>query len=59
MMTAWNYGKLCQKVFLLVRTLGGTSYIRSLQGPLGNIPLVPTGGVTLENAEIFLQVGTA
>ncbi|PLZ84304.1 keto-deoxy-phosphogluconate aldolase, partial [Fischerella thermalis WC217] len=33
------------------------SYIKSLQGPLGHIPLIPTGGVTLKNAQEFLQAG--
>ncbi len=54
--TAWNYGASCVKVFP-VQSLGGTSYIKSLQGVLGHIPLIPTGGVTLENARDFLQVG--
>jgi 2-dehydro-3-deoxyphosphogluconate aldolase / (4S)-4-hydroxy-2-oxoglutarate aldolase len=54
--TAWNYGASCVKVFP-VQAVGGTSYIKSLQGPLGHIPLIPTGGVTLENAQDFLQVG--
>jgi len=54
--TAWNYGASCVKVFP-VQSLGGISYIKSLQGPLGHIPLIPTGGVTLENAKDFLQVG--
>ena len=54
--TAWNYGASCVKVFP-VQSVGGTSYIKSLQGLLGHIPLIPTGGVTLENAKDFLQVG--
>jgi len=34
------------------------SYIKGLQGPLGHIPLIPTGGVTLENApEFFCCLG--
>jgi 2-dehydro-3-deoxyphosphogluconate aldolase / (4S)-4-hydroxy-2-oxoglutarate aldolase len=55
-MTAWNYGASCVKVFP-VQAVGGISYIKSLQAPLGHIPLIPTGGVTLENAKDFLQVG--
>lgn len=55
-MTAWNYGASCVKVFP-VQAVGGTNYIKSLQGPLGHIPLIPTGGVTLENAKDFLEVG--
>ena len=54
--TAWNYGASCVKVFP-VQSVGGSNYIKSLQGPLGHIPLIPTGGVTLENAEDFLKVG--
>ncbi|PMB49120.1 keto-deoxy-phosphogluconate aldolase [Fischerella thermalis CCMEE 5201] len=54
--TAWNYGATCVKVFP-VQAVGGASYIKSLQGPLGHIPLIPTGGVTLKNAQEFLQAG--
>ncbi|TBR58894.1 keto-deoxy-phosphogluconate aldolase [Westiellopsis prolifica IICB1] len=54
--TAWNHGATCVKVFP-VQAVGGASYIKSLQGPLGHIPLIPTGGVTLKNAEEFLQAG--
>ncbi|MGB3655087.1 MAG: keto-deoxy-phosphogluconate aldolase, partial [Rivularia sp. (in: cyanobacteria)] len=31
--------------------------IKSLQAPLGQIPLIPTGGVTLENAAEFIASG--
>jgi 2-dehydro-3-deoxyphosphogluconate aldolase/(4S)-4-hydroxy-2-oxoglutarate aldolase len=54
--TAWTQGASCVKVFP-VQAVGGTSYIKSLQGPLGHIPLIPTGGVNLENAKDFLQAG--
>ncbi|AFZ55791.1 bifunctional 4-hydroxy-2-oxoglutarate aldolase/2-dehydro-3-deoxy-phosphogluconate aldolase [Anabaena cylindrica FACHB-243] len=54
--TAWSQGASCVKVFP-VQAVGGTSYIQSLQAPLGHIPLIPTGGVTLANAKDFLQVG--
>ncbi|MEA5573262.1 bifunctional 4-hydroxy-2-oxoglutarate aldolase/2-dehydro-3-deoxy-phosphogluconate aldolase [Calothrix sp. UHCC 0171] len=54
--SAWNLGVPCIKVFP-VQSLGGANYIKSLQGPLGHIPLIPTGGVTLENAHNFLQAG--
>lgn len=54
--TAWQAGATCVKVFP-IQAVGGASYIRSLQGPLGNIPLIPTGGVTLKNAKEFLQAG--
>lgn len=54
--TAWARGATCVKVFP-VQAVGGASYIKSLQGPLGHIPLIPTGGVTLENAKEFLRAG--
>jgi 2-dehydro-3-deoxyphosphogluconate aldolase / (4S)-4-hydroxy-2-oxoglutarate aldolase len=54
--TAWHQGASCVKVFP-VQAVGGASYIKSLQGPLGHIPMIPTGGVTLTNAQEFLQAG--
>jgi 2-dehydro-3-deoxyphosphogluconate aldolase/(4S)-4-hydroxy-2-oxoglutarate aldolase len=54
--TAWNQGATCIKVFP-VQAVGGAGYIKSLQAPLGQIPLIPTGGVTLENAVEFLRAG--
>lgn len=54
--TAWATGASCVKVFP-VQAMGGVSYIKSLQGPLGHIPLIPTGGVTLENAKEFIAAG--
>jgi 2-dehydro-3-deoxyphosphogluconate aldolase / (4S)-4-hydroxy-2-oxoglutarate aldolase len=54
--TAWNQGASCVKVFP-VQALGGANYIKSLQAPLGKIPLIPTGGVTVENVKGFLKAG--
>lgn len=54
--TAWQAGASGVKVFP-VQSLGGVDYIRNLQGPLGEIPLVPTGGVTIANAKDFLRAG--
>ncbi|HEY9695592.1 MAG TPA: bifunctional 4-hydroxy-2-oxoglutarate aldolase/2-dehydro-3-deoxy-phosphogluconate aldolase [Oculatellaceae cyanobacterium] len=53
---AWNAGASCVKVFP-VQAVGGVNYIKSLQAPLGKIPLIPTGGVTLDNAKAFLDAG--
>jgi len=53
---AWQAGATCVKVFP-VQAVGGVSYIQALQGPLGQIPLVPTGGVTVANAPDFLAAG--
>ena len=54
--TAWQAGATCVKVFP-ISALGGATYLKSLQGPLGHIPLIPTGGVTLENAKVFIDAG--
>lgn len=54
--TAWQAGASCVKVFP-IQAVGGVSYIKSLQGPLGEIPLIPTGGVTIENASQFIAAG--
>ncbi|HLP87008.1 MAG TPA: bifunctional 4-hydroxy-2-oxoglutarate aldolase/2-dehydro-3-deoxy-phosphogluconate aldolase [Nostocaceae cyanobacterium] len=55
-MTAWHSGASCVKVFP-VQAVGGINYLKSLQAPLGDIPLIPTGGVTVDNAQEFLQAG--
>jgi len=54
--TAWQAGASSVKVFP-VQAMGGASYIQSLQEPLNHIPLIPTGGVTLENAASFITAG--
>ncbi len=53
---AWQAGASCIKVFP-IQAVGGAAYIQHLQGPLGEIPLIPSGGVTLSNAPEFLQAG--
>lgn len=55
---AWQLGASSVKVFP-AQALGGVAYIRHLQGPLGHIPLVPTGGVTVENGPALLAAGAA
>ncbi len=54
--TAWQAGASCVKIFPC-QAVGGANYIKSLQGPLGQIPLIPTGGITLNNASEFLAAG--
>lgn len=54
--TAWQAGATCVKVFP-IQSVGGADYIRHICAPLNNIPLIPTGGVTLENARTFLEAG--
>jgi 2-dehydro-3-deoxyphosphogluconate aldolase/(4S)-4-hydroxy-2-oxoglutarate aldolase len=55
-MMAWQAGATAVKVFP-ISTAGGPAYIRNLQGPLSHIPLLPTGGVTLENAAALIEAG--
>jgi 2-dehydro-3-deoxyphosphogluconate aldolase/(4S)-4-hydroxy-2-oxoglutarate aldolase len=38
---------------------GGASYLRALRGPFPKIPLVPTGGVTLDNMREMFDAGAA
>jgi 2-dehydro-3-deoxyphosphogluconate aldolase/(4S)-4-hydroxy-2-oxoglutarate aldolase len=35
----------------------GPTFLRELHGPLPQIPLIPTGGVTVENAPAFIAAG--
>lgn len=53
---AWQAGAASVKVFP-IEVMGGVAYMQALRAPLGNIPLIPTGGITLENSSAFLQAG--
>jgi len=52
---AWRAGADIVKVF--PATSLGPQFFRDLRGPLPFIRLMPTGGVTLENARLFLAAG--
>lgn len=39
--------------------VGGALYVRALRGPFPKIPLVPTGGVTLDNVRDMFDAGAA
>jgi 2-dehydro-3-deoxyphosphogluconate aldolase/(4S)-4-hydroxy-2-oxoglutarate aldolase len=54
---AWGLGASLVKVFP-VSTVG-PRYIADLRGPLPHIPLVPTGGVSLQSVGAFIQAGAA
>ncbi|MEY2857455.1 MAG: hypothetical protein RLZZ74_1767 [Cyanobacteriota bacterium] len=53
---AWQQGAEVVKVFP-IKSLGGAEYIKCLQGPLGHIPFIPTGGVTVDNAVEMIAAG--
>ncbi len=55
--TAWQAGATAVKVFP-VQAMGGADYIRALRDPLGQIPLIPTGGVTVTNARELIAAGS-
>ncbi len=55
--TAWQAGATAVKVFP-VQAMGGSTYIKALAGPLGHIPLIPTGGVTVANAKELITAGS-
>jgi 2-dehydro-3-deoxyphosphogluconate aldolase/(4S)-4-hydroxy-2-oxoglutarate aldolase len=52
---AWRSGADIVKVF--PATSLGPRFFRDLRGPLPHIRLMPTGGVTLENAREFIAAG--
>ncbi len=56
--TAWEAGSDFVKVFPCGQ-VGGAKYIKALKGPLPQVPLVPTGGVTLSTAAEFIEAGAA
>jgi 2-dehydro-3-deoxyphosphogluconate aldolase/(4S)-4-hydroxy-2-oxoglutarate aldolase len=55
-LAAWHAGATAVKVFP-ISAVGGAAYLRSVCEPLGDVPLIPTGGVTLANAKAFIEAG--
>jgi 2-dehydro-3-deoxyphosphogluconate aldolase/(4S)-4-hydroxy-2-oxoglutarate aldolase len=55
---AFRLGGDMVKVFP-AQSVGGAAYLRALRGPFPDIPLVPTGGVTLENIGEMFKAGAA
>jgi len=53
--TAWNAGADIVKVF--PATAVGPKYFKDIHGPLPQVKLIPTGGVTVDNAEEFIRCG--
>ena len=54
-LTAWNAGADIVKVF--PATVVGPKYFKDIHGPLPQVKLIPTGGVTVDNAEEFIRCG--
>jgi 2-dehydro-3-deoxyphosphogluconate aldolase / (4S)-4-hydroxy-2-oxoglutarate aldolase len=55
---AFRQGGDLVKVFP-AQNVGGAAYLRALRGPFPEIPLVPTGGVTLDNVGEMFKAGAA
>jgi 2-dehydro-3-deoxyphosphogluconate aldolase / (4S)-4-hydroxy-2-oxoglutarate aldolase len=56
-LSAWSAGADMVKIFPANHF--GPQYIRDLHGPMPQLKLTPTGGVTLENAAKWIEAGAA
>jgi 2-dehydro-3-deoxyphosphogluconate aldolase/(4S)-4-hydroxy-2-oxoglutarate aldolase len=56
--TAWTAGADFVKVFP-AGSVGGASYIKNLKGPLPQVKIIPTGGVSLKTAADFIKAGAS
>lgn len=54
-LSAWRAGAAAVKLF--PASAVGPAFVRELRGPLPEIPIVPTGGVTVETAPAFIAAG--
>jgi len=54
--TAWKAGSDFVKIFPC-GNVGGAKYIKALKGPLPQVPMIPTGGVSQATAQEFLEAG--
>ena len=54
-LSAWRAGASAIKLF--PSSVGGAALLRELRGPFPDIPLMPTGGVTADNARSFIDAG--
>jgi 2-dehydro-3-deoxyphosphogluconate aldolase/(4S)-4-hydroxy-2-oxoglutarate aldolase len=53
--TAWRAGADIVKVF--PANIGGPNYLKDLAGPLPGIPLLATGGVSLDSVPQYISAG--
>jgi 2-dehydro-3-deoxyphosphogluconate aldolase/(4S)-4-hydroxy-2-oxoglutarate aldolase len=54
-LAAWRAGAAAVKVF--PASALGPQFVRELRGPFPDIPLQPTGGITVENAGDYIRAG--
>ncbi len=53
---AWQAGAAAVKVFP-IQCMGGADYLRSLHPVFRDIPLIPTGGIAVEDVTSYLEAG--
>jgi 2-dehydro-3-deoxyphosphogluconate aldolase/(4S)-4-hydroxy-2-oxoglutarate aldolase len=56
--SAWNAGADMVKIFPC-SAVGGPKYVRALKGPLPQVKMLPTGGVSLSNVGEYIAAGAA
>ena len=56
-LVAWSAGATAVKLF--PASVAGPAFVREFRGPFRDIPLIATGGVTIESAPAFLAAGAA
>ena len=56
-LTAWEAGSAMVKVF--PATALGAGYLKDVRGPLPQVRLIPTGGVSVDNAGDFIRAGAS
>ncbi len=54
-LAAWRAGAAVIKLF--PASVAGPAFVRELRGPFPDIPVVPTGGVTVDTAPSFITAG--
>jgi 2-dehydro-3-deoxyphosphogluconate aldolase/(4S)-4-hydroxy-2-oxoglutarate aldolase len=54
-LAAWRAGASAVKLF--PASAVGPKFVRELRGPFADVPLIPTGGVSRENAGAFIAAG--
>jgi 2-dehydro-3-deoxyphosphogluconate aldolase / (4S)-4-hydroxy-2-oxoglutarate aldolase len=53
---AWGAGATAVKVFP-VSAVGGPAYVKAVRAPLPEVPLVPTGGIGIDDIGAYLAAG--
>lgn len=53
---AWQQGAKVVKIFP-IKSVGGAEYLQCLKSPLNDIHFIPTGGITIDNAQAMIKAG--